>query len=233
MRIVRNGVECLLVIVLLLAIDSANGQQKANVPQRAGTPQTANPNTVFQPYTTCKFGDGLQVVDTSPLALGVTTRTVPTMNGTSDVEVLAGRRVLFSYPDKDYYANVKVEVLSGKNYADEKQALIGNFDYLLATGKGNGRNYELKPTMHGLDVRGLDRDSLEGAVIGYYLLFDDSLHVATTIYFLNQEPSVRSFQTMEEYREMRDRFLATYTVCAAPKQDIAPMPGVLPKPRPK
>ncbi len=122
-----------------------------------------------------------------------------------------------------------VEVLSGKNYADEKQALIDNFDYLLATEKANGRNYDLKPTMHGLDVRGLDRDQLEGAVVGFYLLFDDSSHVATTIYFLNQEPSVRSFQTMKEYREMRDNFLANYTVCIAPKQSIAPKPNAAPK----
>ncbi len=202
------------------------------MPQKASTssaPQKANPDAVFQPYTTCKFSDGLAVVETSPLALGVTTRRVPTIKDSRDVEVLTGRRVLFTYPDKDYFANVWVEVLAAKNYADEKQALIDNFDYLLATEKENGRNYDLKPTMHGLDVRGLDRNQLEGAVVGFYLLFDDSSHVATTIYFLNQEPSVRSFQTMEEYREMRDRFLATYTVCIAPKPSTAPKPSVAPK----
>jgi len=39
----------------------------------------------------------------------------------------------------------------------------------------------------------------------------------TTIYFLNQEPKDRSFQTMEEYRAMRDRFLDIYTACAESK----------------
>jgi hypothetical protein len=235
MRIVRSRVEFLLANVLVLAIRPASGQQRAtphNVPQKASTAtgqQKANPDAVFQPYTTCTFSDGLQVAESSPLALGVTTRTVPTIKDSRDVEVLTGRRVLFTYPDKDYFANVWVEVLPAKNYADEKQALIDNFDYLLATEKSNGRNYDLKPTMHGLDIRGLDRDQLEGAVVGFYLLFDDSSHVATTIYFLNQEPSVRSFQTMEEYREMRDRFLATYTGCIAPKQTVAPKPSVAPK----
>jgi hypothetical protein len=225
--------------VLVLAIRPVSGQQKAtlhNTPQKASTakaPQKPNPDAVFQPYTTCKFSDGLEVVETSPLALGVTTRAVPTIKDTRNVEVLTGRRVLFTYPDKDYFANVWVEVLSGKNYADEKQALIDNFDYLLASERQNGRNYDLKPTMHGLDTRGLDRDQLEGAVVGFYLLFDDSSHVATTIYFLNQEPSVRSFQTMEEYREMRDRFLTTYTACIAPKQGVAPKPGVARRAAPK
>jgi hypothetical protein len=228
MRIVRSGVEFLLVIVVVLGFRPVIGQQKGthhSVPQKASSAhvqQKPNPDAVFQPYTTCKFSDGLEVAETSPLALGVTTRTVPTMKSSRDVEVLTGRRVLFTYPSKDYFANVWVEVLPAKNYADGKQALIDNFDYLLATEKENGRNYDLKPTIHGLDVRGLDRDQLEGAVVGFYLLFDDSSHVATTIYFLNQEPSVRSFQTVGEYREMRDRFLATYTVCIAPKPGVAP-----------
>jgi len=151
------------------------------------------------------------------LALGVTTRTVETTKGLKDIQMIAGRRVLFSYPDKDFFANVKVEVLPEKNYAEEKQSLIDNFDFLLASGRDNSRNYALKPTMHGLDIRGLDRDKLELPVVGFYLLFDDSSHVATTIYLLNQEPSVRSFQTMEEYVAMRDRFLDTYTACIRAK----------------
>jgi hypothetical protein len=51
-----------------------------------------------------------------------------------------------------------------------------------------------------------------------YLLFDDASRMVTTIYFLNQEPKDRSFQTIEEYRAMRDRFLSTYTSCASGKR---------------
>ena len=87
----------------------------------------------------------------------------------------------------------------------------------IASGDGNARNYGLKPAMNGLDVRGLDRDKLEGGVLGLYLLLDDTGRMVTTIYFLNQEPKDRSFQTIEEYRVMRDRFLATYTACIRPK----------------
>ena len=73
--------------------------------------------------------------------------------------------------------------------------------------------------LSGLDVRGLDRDKLEGGVLGLYLLLDDSSRMVTTIYFLNQEPRDRSFQTMEEYRGMRDRFLVTYTGCVGRKRE--------------
>jgi len=126
---------------------------------------------------------------------------------------------MFAYPEKDFYANVKVEILPEKNYSETRQYLIDNFDYMLASGQGTTRNYGLKPTLNGMDVRGLDRDKLEGGVLGIYLLLDDSSRMVTTIYFLNQEPKDRSFQSMEEYRVMRDRFLATYTVCVGKKHE--------------
>jgi hypothetical protein len=174
---------------------------------------TSSGSSAFDRYTSCKFSDGLTVVETSPLAPGIKARTVQTLNGSRQIEMVEGRRVMFSYPDRDFYANVKVEILPGKSYAEEKQSLIDNFDYMLASGKGTTRNYALKEKLNGLDARGMDRDKLEGGVLGVYLLFDDASTMVTTIYFLNQEPKDRSFQTMEEYRMKRDRFLATYTAC--------------------
>jgi len=55
-------------------------------------------------------------------------------------------------------------------------------------------------------------------MLGLYLLLDDSSRMVTTIYFLNQEPRDRSFQTMEEYRVMRDRFYGSYTACIGGKR---------------
>jgi hypothetical protein len=176
-------------------------------------------SSAFDRYTTCKFADGLTVVETSPLAPGIHARTVETSKGPRQVEMVEGRRVMFAYPDKDFYANVKVEILPEKNYAETRQSLIDSFDYTLASGSGNTRNYGLKPMLNGLDVRGLDRDKLEGGVLGLYLLLDDASRMVTTIYFLNQEPKDRSFQTMEEYRAMRDRFLVTYAACVGKKRE--------------
>jgi hypothetical protein len=176
-------------------------------------------SSAFDRYATCKFADGLMVVETSPLAPGVHTRTVQTSKGPRQVEMVEGRRVMFAYPDKDFYANVKVEILPEKNYAEIRQFLIDSFDYTLASGGGNTRNYGLKPMLSGLDVRGLDRDKVEGGVLGLYLLLDDASRMVTTIYFLNQEPKDRSFQTIEEYRVMRDRFLVTYARCVGKKRE--------------
>jgi hypothetical protein len=175
-------------------------------------------SSAFDRFTACRFSDGLAVVETAPLVPGIHERTVDTSKGPRQIPMVEGRRVMFAYPEKDFFANVKVEILPEKNYTETRQFLIDNFDYTLASTNGSSRNYELKPTLNGLDARGLDRDKLEGGVLGVYLLLDDTTRMVTTIYLLNQEPKDRSFQTIEEYRAMRDRFLATYTACVRPKQ---------------
>jgi len=178
---------------------------------------TRSDSSAFDRYTGCRFSDGLSVVETSPLAPGIHERTVPTSKGPKQVGMVEGRRVMFAYPGKDFYANVKVEILPEKDYAETRQTLVDNFDYMLATSKDSTRNYELKPKLNGLDVRGLDKDKLEGGVLGIYVLLNDASRMVSTIYFLNQEPKDRSFQTIEEYRVARDRFLSTYVACVGAK----------------
>jgi len=178
---------------------------------------TRSDSSAFDRYTGCRFNDGLSVVETSPLAPGIHERTVPTSKGPKQVGMVEGRRVMFAYPGKDFYANVKVEILPEKDYAETRQTLVDNFDYMLATSKDSARNYELKPKLNGLDVRGLDKDKLEGGVLGIYVLLNDASRMVSTIYFLNQEPKDRSFQTIEEYRVARDRFLSTYVACVGAK----------------
>lgn len=178
---------------------------------------TRSDSSAFDRYTGCRFSDGLSVVETSPLAPGIHERTVSTSKGPKQVGMVEGRRVMFAYPGKDFYANVKVEILPEKDYAETRQTLVDNFDYMLATSKDSARNYELKPKLNGLDVRGLDKDKLEGGVLGIYVLLNDASRMVSTIYFFNQEPKDRSFQTIEEYRVARDRFLSTYVACVGAK----------------
>jgi hypothetical protein len=174
------------------------------------TAQSAPESAALAPYSSCQFPDGLQIVGTDPLAPGITSREVDTDSGPRQIDMLAGVRVMFAYPKTDFYANTKVEALPTSNYSQLKHSLLDNFQHIL---HGNILNKSLRSPMNGLEVHGLDREKLEGGVLGVYLFFDDATHVVTTIYFLNQEPQDRKFQTMEEYRNVRDRFLASYTSC--------------------
>jgi hypothetical protein len=179
-----------------------------------GTPllygQSPAINGALLPYTACQFTDGLQIVHLDTLPPGVTSRGIDTDSGPRQIDLQAGVRIMFAYPDTDFYANTKAELLAARNYPQLKQSLLDNFQYLL---HGNTLNTAMHSPMNGLEVRGLDREKLEGGVLGIYLFFDDSAHVVTTIYLLNQEPQSRKFQTIEEYRSLRDRFLASYTAC--------------------
>ena len=171
--------------------------------------------TALTPYTTCNFSDGLQVVQVDPLAPGITSREVETDSGSRQINLEAGVRIMFAYPNTDFYANLKAELLPTANYAQLKQFLLDNLQHL---GHGNIMNTSLYSPLNGFEAHGLDREKLEGGVLGIYLLFDDSTHVVTTIYLLNQEPQDRKFQTLEEYRRLRDQFLATYSACIRTNQ---------------
>jgi hypothetical protein len=200
-------------LMMLSASSLSSGAQSGLAAQNGARPDSS----AFDRYTGCRFSNELSVVETSPLAPGINERTVPTSKGPKQVEIVEGRRLMFAYPGKDFYANVKVEILPEKDYAETRQTLVDNFDYMLATSQDSTRNYELKPKLNGLDIRGLDKDKLEGGVLGIYVLLNDASRMVTTIYFLNQEPKDRSFQTIEEYRAARDRFLSTYIACIGTK----------------
>jgi hypothetical protein len=172
--------------------------------------QSAASPAALTPYTSCQFTDGLQIVQVDPLPPGITSREVQTDSGPRQIAMDLGIRIMFAYPETDFYANVKAEELPSSNYQKLKKDLLDNFKFL---SHGNTVNAALKSPMNGFEVHGLDREKLEGGTLGIYLLFDEPTHIVTTIYLLNQEPQNRKFQTMDEYRNLRDRFLNAYSSC--------------------
>jgi hypothetical protein len=174
----------------------------------------------LKPYASCHFADGLQITKLDKLADGTTARSVDTANGTKYISLKAGLRIMFAYPFADFYANVKSELLPTEQYTALKADLMDNLNHLLVTSPGEISNQSLPSPLHSFEVHGHDRSKLEGGVLGMYLLFDDSTQVVTTIYFLNQETFNRKFQTLDEYRRLRDQFLTTYTGCIRENQEI-------------
>ena len=168
----------------------------------------------FAAYEHCRFHDGLTLVEDQPLAKGIEGRTVKTIMGTKHIPLSSGTRLLYAYPDTQPFASVKVEQIPTADYKQAKQDLIANFEQILTGNDPVTRNYTLKPRLNGTDVYGLDRTRLEGAVVGIYLFFVDRTHTVTTIDFLNQDPTLRRFSSLEDYAPLRDSFVTTYTHCA-------------------
>ncbi len=157
----------------------------------------------------------MKVVQVDPLPPSVTGRSVDTADGPRRIDLLGGERVMFAYANTDFYANVKVELLPASNYPQLKQALLDNLQQMTV---GNAPSTSLPSPLHGLEIQGVDRNMLEGGVLGLYLLFDDAPHVALTIYLFNQSPKGGKFETVEEYNRMRDQFLQAYTSCIRANQ---------------
>ncbi len=166
-------------------------------------------------YEHCEFIDGLHIVEVSPLAEGVSSRTVETASGSQAIQLLGGRRVMFAYPNTDFFANVKVEQLPAETFARSKKALLDGLDFTMLSTPSCKRNLALQSPINGFEIHGFDRDRIEGGVLGMYLLIDDRNRLVTTIYLLNQDAAQRQFSNLSEYAMLRDRFLAAYTACIA------------------
>jgi hypothetical protein len=172
-------------------------------------------------YESCTFDDGLQIVKVDSLPPGVQERSVDTKSGPKTIRMLAGRRIMFAYGiGGDFFANVKPEILPDDTWALEKQALLDALDAMLSSNHDMLPDTTFPRQVHGLEVRGFDRTVLHGGTLGFYLLFDDARHIATSVYLLNQEPLTRRFQTIEQYRQFSSRFLKTYTNCIAQNQAL-------------
>jgi hypothetical protein len=199
-------------IALLLPPQIAPAQTDSSGPQ-GSTPANAS---ALHEYESCTFDDGLQIVKIDSLPAGVQQRTINTTQGAKTIQMLAGRRIMFAYGvGGDFFANVKPEVLPDDTWATQKQNLLDEVAAMIASDHDTMPNTTLPRTMHGMEVHGLDRTGLKGGTLGFYLLFDNAHHIATTVYLLNQEQLTRRFQTIEQYRSLRTRFLTTYTGCVA------------------
>lgn len=166
-------------------------------------------------YTSCRFDDGLQVVSVDRLPPGVEWRSVDTRSGSKSVSLADGYRVMLAYPNTDYFVNLKVEQSQAGMFRWDKPTIVESMEWLAS--QGSGAAVPLEHTqIGGLDAFGFTQPSLTGSgVLSVYSLFDDKQEMVITAYILNQPPARRRFQTMEEYRTLRDRFLARYAACVA------------------
>jgi hypothetical protein len=75
-----------------------------------------------------------------------------------------------------------------------------------------------KTLLNGFEHYGIDRDKLDvGDTVGTHVLFYDPKQLVITIYFLNQSKAIfankRRFETIEQYLELKDVFLRSYSQC--------------------
>ena len=182
----------------------------------------------LRPLTQCDFADGLKTAAADRAPAEIRERKVATATGARTVSLADGYRILFAYPGSDYFANVKLELSQEARYAADKKAVVANMEYLANRTSIDARAAVplQHDTLRGFDIYGFNFPTIDfyvagnpptlgGGPIGTFVLLDDARRLIVTMYFLNQRPERRRFKTIEEYRDLRDRFLDNYTTCLA------------------
>lgn len=177
--------------------------------------QPAQRDDSLKPFTACELHDGLRIVQVDRLPEKVKSRTVKTSSGDRKISLADGYRVMVAYNDeRDWFANVKAEKSVAAEYERDKENAIENLKWAVSVGKEMESQEPVKVSFGKYDGYGSSRRILIGNMLGIYVLFSDADRTITTFYFINQNSNKKRFQTIEEWRVLRDEFLKTYTTCA-------------------
>ena len=135
------------------------------------------------------------------------------------ISVVDGYRVMYSYARTHPFANLKAERSDPSRYSEDKRIVTLNFTEMA---KADG-TLDLAEFSHlGFSGQTLTKRELAGRSLGMAQIFSDADSVIVTVFFLNQAPEDRRFQTHEEFDSLRDAFVRGYIECAARKR-VAPL----------
>ena len=175
----------------------------------------------LKPYTKCKSAvPDLQIREvTRRPGKSNPFREVEYNNVKYKVSVRDGYRVMFAFPDLPYFfANVKIEQSAPESFEQDKQILVDQLKFYNTTKQATPMIFSDTALLNGFEHYGLDRGKIDvGGQVGTHVLFHGAKHLIVTIYFLNQSKAVvannRRFDTVEQYQDIRDKFLSSYSEC--------------------
>lgn len=144
-------------------------------------------------------------------------REVGFANRSARVSVVDGYRVAYSYPRTFQFANLKAERSDPSRYAEDKEAVTL---YLADMAKADGNTLLAGFSDRGFSGQTLAKKELSGTTLAITQIFSDEDSVIVTIYFMNQVPEMRRFQTHGEFIALRDSFIRGYLECVARKKSI-------------
>ena len=183
-----------------------------------GRAQTATTDPL-KPYTACKVPGDLKIKEVTRRTAREDSREVTTDNGKQKVSVLDGYRVMFAYPDLPYYfANVKIEQSDPARYLQDKEILINEKKHFATIKEATTTVFADKTLINGFEDYGFEREKIDvGGQVAVHVLFYDPVQLVVTVYFLNQSKAVfannRRFESIKQFRELRDDFLSHYSEC--------------------
>lgn len=166
----------------------------------------------LRPYASCDgFAGGVRatIADRRP-ADAPRWREVVVDGEVRRVSVLDGYRVFYSYPRTYPFARLNAERSDPARYDEDKRVVREQF---AAIARADGDVELASFAAGGFSGQTLAKKALGGRALGITHIFADADATIVTIFFLNQEPEVRSFRTHEEFVALRERFVRGYLEC--------------------
>jgi len=118
---------------------------------------------------------------------------------------------MYNNSKKVPFVNLKVELSEPKSYQPDQQKLLNNLRYLNANSAGMETKELIELHFNGYTIWGLSRGTIEeGSTLGIFEMFPGN-GVTVYFYFNNLKPDVRNFESLEDYKKQRDRFMDDYT----------------------
>src|SRR5258706_1974083 len=186
----------------------------AGEPNSSGLQESARK---LERYVHCDgFADGVRgtIVDRRP-AEAEPWRGVNSGGKSQRVSVVDGYRVMYSYPRSFPFARLKAERSDPAKYRDDKRIVTLN---LLEMEKADSNLALVNFSAHGFSGQTLTKKEMAGTTLAMTQIFSDEDAVIVTIFFLNQLPENRKFQSYEEFISLRDGFVRGYVECVAKKR---------------
>jgi hypothetical protein len=181
------------------------------------TSVAAEDSSRLQPYIHCDgFAGGVRGVtlDRRP-PTAEPWRDVSSGGRTWRVSVMEGYRVMYSYPRTYPFASLKAERSDPSNYSEDKQIVMRS---LAELSSADGNTERVDFSKQGLSGQTVTKKELGGSTLGITQIFSDEDAVIVTIFFFNQAPQNRRFQTYGEFISLRDDFVRGYMECVAKKR---------------
>lgn len=138
-------------------------------------------------------------------------REVETGNGKVTITRTEGYRIYYNNEKGEPFVNLKVELSGDNNYEADKKAILANLNYINSHTPGSETKDLIELTFNGYKVYGSSRSSIEkGMFLGTFVIFAGN-GVTLYVYFQNIKPELRHFNSFEDYKRLRNKFLQEYT----------------------
>lgn len=162
-------------------------------------------------YLSFRDATGLSLVKTDHLPPQAEKfRLIKTDSGEAQISRLDGYRIIYHNVFDAEFVNIKVEQSDPDLYAIDTQLILRHFVYMNSHSRNMETSMLIRLDVDGYTLWGVNRDGVDNENnIGTYVMFPGN-GVVVYFYFNRIDPDYRRYNTLAEFKTLRDQFIKEY-----------------------